>query len=193
LEKYLAKGGKAFNPLDLYPQFIASGVTNYPNQIEDILMNVKVEQFEEQVACALASPAGYASASLLNTWDKLIGWANSNGIDEGQQKRFALCHDNPAITPDEKCRYEAAVVVSPEARIAEPFFRIVIPAGKYVVAYYKGAPEDTTKFHMSLYSDWFPNSGFEPDDWPLMEHYLNDVRADGYVEMEVYIKLKNVI
>jgi AraC family transcriptional regulator len=46
---------------------------------------------------------------------------------------------------------------------------------------------------MSLYSNWFPNSGFEPDGFPLMERYLNDVRKDGYVEMEAYIKLKKVV
>jgi len=97
------------------------------------------------------------------------------------------------ITPIEKCRYEAAIVVRPDAVIVAPFFKTIIPAGRYAVAHYKGAPEETSGFHISLYSDWLPDSGFEPDDFPLMEHYLNDVREDGYVEMEVYIKLKNVV
>jgi AraC family transcriptional regulator len=191
--KIFSKYGKVFNPEDLYSQVVANGVTNNPDQFEEILMNLKVVEIKEQVACGLASPAGYESASLFKTWDKLIAWARSNGIEDEKQKRFAFCHDNPAITPIEKCRYEAAVVVNPDARIVEPFFKVVIPPGKYAVAHYKGVPEGTNNFHMSLYSNWFPNSGFEPDDLPLMEHYLNDVRKDGYVEMEVYIKLKNVV
>jgi AraC family transcriptional regulator len=82
---------------------------------------------------------------LLKTWDKLIAWARSYGIEDLKQRRFALCHDNPAITPTEKCKYEAAVVVSPDARIVEPFFKVVIPPGQYAVAHYKGAPEGTRR------------------------------------------------
>lgn len=188
--KIFSKYGKAFNPNDLYPQVVANRATHNPGQFEEIPMNVNVVEVQEQVACALASPAGYESASLFKTWDKLIAWARNNGIKDEKQKRFAFCHDNPAITPIEKCRYEAMVVVHPDVRIVEPFFKVIIPAGKYAVATYQGTPEGTSNFHMSLYSNWLPNSGFEPDDLPLMEHYLNDVRKDGYVEMQVYIKLK---
>lgn len=191
--KLFSKHGKAFNIKDIYPYIVADGVTNNLGQFEEIHMNVKIVEVREKVTCALASPAGYESASLFKTWDKLIAWARNNGIEDEKQERFAFCHDNPTITPIEKCRYEAVIVVSSETRIVEPFFKVVIPAGKYAVAHYKGAPEGTTNFHMSLYSNWFPNSGFEPDGFPLMEHYLNDVRKDGYVEMEAYIKLKKVV
>ncbi|MCF7967384.1 MAG: AraC family transcriptional regulator [Methylobacter tundripaludum] len=191
--KLFSKYGKAFNLKDIYPQIVTNGVINNPGQFEEIPMNVKIVEVKEQVACALSSPSGYESASLFKTWDKLIAWACSYGIEDEKQERFAFCHDNPAITPIEKCRYIAAVVVSPDARIVEPFSKVIIPSGKYAVAHYKGTPEGTSNFHMSLYSNWFPHSGFEPDGLPLMEHYLNDVRKDGYVEMEVYIKLKNVV
>lgn len=189
--KIFSKYGKDFNPNDLYSRMVTNRVAYDSGQFEELSMNVNVVEMSEQLVCALTSSKGYESGSLLNTWDRLIAWARSQGIEEQKQKRFALCHDNPAITPIEKCRYEAAVVVNPEARIVEPFFKVAIPSGKYAVAHYKGAPEGTSHFHMSLYSDWLPDSGFEPDDFPLMEHYLNDVRKDGYVEMEVYIKLKS--
>lgn len=190
--KIFSKYGKALDPSDLYPLVVANEANNNTDPFEDIGMNVKVAQIEEQVACALASPAGYEAASLLGTWDRLIAWARSNGIEDDKQKRFALCYDNPAITPIEKCRYEASIVVGPNMDVGGPFFKLVIPGGKYAVAHFKGAPDETTQFHISLYSNWLPNSGFEPDDFPLMEHYLNDARKDGYVEMDVYIKLKSV-
>jgi hypothetical protein len=41
------------------------------------------------------------------------------------------------------------------------------------------------------YSNWLPDSGFEPDGFPMLEHYLNDVRNEDYVEMEIFVKLKN--
>ena len=190
--KIYSKYGKAFNPSDLYPSIVVKEVSDNTGKFEDIWMNVKVTELKEQLACALASTSGYEAESLFKTWDRLIAWARSNGISDDKQQRFALCYDNSAITPTQKCRYEASIVVGPDVNIAGPFFKLVIPAGKYAVAHFKGAPEETTKFHMSLYSNWLPDSGFEPDDYPLMERYLNDVRKDGYVEMEAYIKLKSI-
>lgn len=55
-----------------------------------------------------------------------------------------------------------------------------------------GNPEETLKAQLSVYSDWLPDSGFEPDDFPMLEHYLNDARVDGYVEMEIHVKLKEI-
>lgn len=187
--KIFSKYGKVFNPADLYPPVIANTASN-SRQFEDICMNVNIVDLKQQAACALASPAGYEAEALFKTWDRLIAWARSNGIEEKNQQRFALCYDNPAITPIGKCRYEASIVVNPDAIIAGPFFKQIIPAGKYAVARFRGAPEDTANFHVALYSTWLPDSGFEPDDFPLMERYLNDIRKDGYVEMDVYIKLK---
>lgn len=190
--KLFRKYGKAFNPSDLYPLVVANEASHNADAFEDMHMNVKVVELEEQVACALASPGGYDATSLFKTWDRLIAWARSQGIEDDKQKRFALCYDNPAVTPVEKCRYEASIVTGPTVDVAGPFFRQVIPAGRYAVARFKGAPDESTRFHLSLYAKWLPNSGFEPDDFPLIERYLNDVRKDGYVEMEVYIKLKRV-
>jgi len=52
--------------------------------------------------------------------------------------------------------------------------------------------ENTINAQLSIYSDWLPESGFEPDNYPLMERYLNDAREDGYVEMEIFVKLKDL-
>lgn len=190
--KLFSKYGKVFDSVHLYPPVVANRANESTNSFEDIGMNVKVEQFEEQVACALASPKGYEAASVFETWERLVAWARSHGIADEKQRRFALCYDNPAFTPIEKCRYLASIVAGPLASVVRPFVRQILPAGKYAVAYFKGRPDQTTRFHMSLYTDWLPKSGFEPDDFPLMEHYLNDVRKDGYVEMEVCIKLKGI-
>ena len=35
-----------------------------------------------------------------------------------------------------------------------------------------------------------PMSGFEPDNLPMLERYLNDVRVDNFLESEIMIKLK---
>lgn len=189
--KLLSKYGKAFNPCDLYPlSFSLHQVENEIN--EETKMNVTIKYTNCQQVATLSSVGGYEPTALFSTWDKLITWAEAQGIESKQQKRFAFCHDNPAVTPVQRCRYDAAIVIPKDLEVREPFKSSTIPAGKYAVLYFKGAPEDTAKAQMGLYSHWLPESGFEPDCFPMMEHYLNDSRQDGFVEMEIHIKLKNI-
>ena len=189
--KILSKYGKDFNPIDLYPNHITNNVIN-ETYLEDTAMKVEVRDLKSQRVCTLASTGGYKPESIFEAWDKLIEWAIFNGIKQQDQQRFAFCLDNPAVTPIDKCRYKASIVIGENIVVNPPFSISKIPKGKYAVLYFKGSPEDTLKAQLSLYSDWLPNSGFEPDGFPMLEHYLNDSRNDGYVEMEIHVKLKKL-
>jgi len=145
------------------------------------------------IAGSLASVGGYEESAIYQTWGQLIDFAQTRGVDEKAQQRFAFCYDNPVLTPLNKCRYEAAIIMPEAAQnttVSAPYFMASIPAGKYAVHYYKGSGADAVQAHLRFYSDWLPQSGYEPDHFPIMEHYLNDARVDGFVEMEIYIKLK---
>ena len=188
--KLYNKYGKAFKPQELYSQFVTQSEVFDPDKLEDILMQVKINELQEKPIAYLTTPKGYELESIYATWDKIIHWAELNGIKENKQERFAICHDNPSITPEDKCRYDAAVVVDPDTNIAAPYVKSSLPAGKYAVAYYKDNGEKINNFMTELCSHWFPDSGYEPDDYPPLFNYLNDSRQDGYVEMNVYIKVK---
>jgi len=189
--KISSKYGKDFNPSDLYPNRITNDVINN-SRLENINMNIEVREMSSQRVCTLASQGGYQPEAIYGAWDKLINWATNHGISPEQQARFAFAFDNPTITPIDKCRYDASIVISNDMPVNLPFKSSEIPAGKYAVLYYKGSPEETLKAQMSIYSDWLPDSGFEPDDFPMLENYLNDARVDGYLEMEIYVKLKSL-
>lgn len=189
--KISSKYGKDFNPSDLYPNRITNEVMNKTN-LEDTNMNVEVRELDRQRVCTLASERGYEPDAIYQAWDKLIEWATFNGIQQGSQERFAFAYDNPTVTPVDKCRYTASVVISEDVQVKSPFLLSEIPKGKYAVFHFKGSPEETIKAQLSIYSDWLPNSGFEPDDFPMLERYMNDARIDGYVEMEIHVKLKKL-
>ena len=188
--KILSKYGKAFDPAELYPVQLTNNMSHLTG-LET--MNVEIKTLQLQTVGLLPSAGGYEQNAIFATWDKLITWAKGCGIEESQQQRFALCYDNPAVTPLDKCRYEATIVIEPDMAVNAPFSKSQIPEGRYAVLHYKGAPDETNKAHMYLYGEWLPQSGFEPDDFPMMENYLNDVRQDGYLEMEVYVKLKALV
>jgi AraC family transcriptional regulator len=191
--KLFSKYGKEFNPEELYSQFVTQSRVFNPDKLEEILMDIKVEQHEEKNIAYLSAPNGYVLNSVYATWDKIVQWANNSGIDSGKNNRFAICHDNPAITPENKCRYDAAIVVNSNLEITAPYQKSRIPKGKYAVAYYKDDAAKINNFMTELCSHWFPQSGYEPDDFPPLFNYINDSKKDGYVEMNIYIKLKELI
>ncbi len=189
--KLTSKYGKAFNPTDLYPTRITIDVMNELIK-EDTPMNITVRKLDKLKVATIDSAKGYEIDAIYSAWDKLIDWAKNNGIPQDDQQYFAMCFDNPTITPIDKCRYTAAVVIDDNIKVNPPFTLSEIPAGKYASLYFKGKQEDTLNAQLSIYSDWLPNSGFEPDNFPMMENYLNDASEDGYVEMEILVKLKEM-
>lgn len=191
--KLESKYGKVFSPSDLYPTHIADDVMPHNQNDESMNMKVEIKTLDTQTVCKLASEGGYQEAAIYRAWDKLIHLAELNGIKADDQLRFAHCYDNPTVTPIDKCRYDASIVMPSQmsdSGVQAPYKIGEIPAGKYAVLYYKGPAEEAIQKQLALYSQWFPQSGYEPDDYPMMEHYLNDVRADGFLEMEIYIKIK---
>lgn len=191
--KLYRKYGKAFDPRHLYSQFVTETRVFDPGKLEEWLMNVQVEDQDERKVAYLTAPKGYDLESIFETWDKVIGWARSVGIKDEASKRFAICHDNPMVTPVDKCRYDASIEIDDTVHVVAPFSCTTLPAGKYGIAYYKGDGDKVSNFYMELYSHWLPRSGFEPDGFPPVARYLNDSRVDGFVEMEVHIKLKTLV
>jgi len=178
------KYGKKFNPNELYPAPIErSSQSNHQ-------MNVEVKTIGQKRLSKLVSKGGYEPESLFETWETLSHWAERQGIPEKLQYRLAWCYDNPALTPINKCRYDASIEIDNKVQVNEPFDVIDLPEGKYAVIYVKGSPDDITHAQRYLFSCWLPDSGFEPDNLPLLERYLNDVRVDNFLESEIMIKLK---
>lgn len=188
--KLYSKYGKTFSPQELYSQFETKAEVFASDKLEEMLMDVKVEDRDEIQIVFLTSPKGYEIDSVHSTWDNLIKWSNKAGIADKDQKRFGICHDNPVITPEDKCRYDAAIAINSDLQVSSPFNKSIIPAGKYAVAYYKDIDEKISNFMTEIYGNWFVDSAYEPDDYPPIFNYLNDARVDNVVEMNVYIKLK---
>ncbi len=189
--KISSKYGKDFNPSDLYPNRITSELMN-TDKYRNANMNVEVRNLDSQRVVTLASERGYEVEAIYQTWDKLIDWACGNGIPKEEQQRFAFAFDNPVVTPVDKCRYTASIAIPENKHVKFPFSTSEIPKGKYAVLHYKGSPEEAIKAQLGIYTDWLPDSGFEPDNFPMLEQYLNDARVDGFIEMNIHVKLKEI-
>jgi AraC family transcriptional regulator len=96
-------------------------------------------------------------------------WMQANGLYG--KPRYGISHDDPAITAEEKLRYDAAVEVPPGFTGAGNHQMTVIPGGKYAVGRFDGDVREVGEAWMWMLRDWLPASGMQLDARPSFEHY----------------------
>lgn len=103
-------------------------------------------------------------------WRQTMGpWIQSHGL-QGQQC-YGVGHDDPSITPPDKCRYDACVTVPDGFQPAAPASLATLPGGRYAVARFKGQPMAIGNAWMWLTREWLASSGLQADDRPSFERF----------------------
>jgi AraC family transcriptional regulator len=73
--------------------------------------------------------------------------------------------------------YAAAWSPKPWPAVDAEIEMLDIPAGRYALHCLSGPYTRISAAINALYSRWLPSSGYEPDDRPTLEHYLNSPRT----------------
>jgi AraC family transcriptional regulator len=106
---------------------------------------------------------------------RLARWAGPRGLFRHPETRMlAVYHDSPDVTPAEKLRSDACITVPEGTKVKRDIGVMSLPGGTYATAYVE---IDATQYGEAwdrLFSDWLPQSGYQPDDRPCYEIYLND-------------------
>lgn len=99
---------------------------------------------------------------------------------------FGICDGDV----DSECRfqYTACAQVEGFEYLPEGMVTKVVPSGNYLIYTYTGALKDLGEFYSSIFSSWFPSSGYEMDNRPQLELYDNRFMKNG--EFDIYIPVK---
>ncbi len=106
-------------------------------------------------------------------WGRLMMWAGMRGLLGPGAEMLGLSHDDPDVTPLDKIRYDAAVVVNRPVQPEGEIGVMELPGGKYAVVTHRGPYERLTETYRRIYGAWLPQSGYEVRDTPGFEQYLN--------------------
>ena len=140
---------------------------------------VEVREMPEYRVAYVRHMGGYEEKGIHETWGKLMKWAGPRGIMGPNMLAIGICHDDPHITPPERCRYDACVTVGPAVEGEGEVGVATLAAGKDAVMRFEGRAEDYGETYGYLFGEWFPASGYQPGDSPCYEIYRNDPEKSG--------------
>ena len=164
-------------------------------------MHVTIKPFPPRLAATVRHVGLYTDCG--PAWGRLCAAVTAHNLFTPHTLSLSMCHDDPDITPPEKCRMDVcatlpAGVNADTAVIREllsdkqVYLRDVGCVLDYAVIRVQGPYTLLHPAYRSLYREWLPASGREPADDPGFEVYYNSpwTVAPAQLLTEIYIPLK---
>ena len=162
---------------------------------KELVTNVEVKDIPEMHVAYIRHIGPYAGDEQLfaNLFSRLCAWAGPRGLLSSPETKFiTIYHDNPDITDESKLRTDVCISVAPDTQVGGEIGKAAIPAGKYAIGHFEIAPDQYGDAWNAVYGGWLPESGYQPDDRPAFELYLNDPKEhpEGKCIVEIHLPVK---
>ncbi len=123
-------------------------------------------------------------------WNTLFAWAGPRGLIGGKDFRsLVIYHDDPGVTIEDKLRMSVCITVPPETKVEGEIGKMELEAAKYVIARFEVNAQQFQEAWDWLYGEWFPASGYQPDEKPCFEMYPEEPR-DGKFVVDICVPVK---
>ncbi|QQE11377.1 AraC family transcriptional regulator [Planctomycetota bacterium] len=124
---------------------------------------------------------GLSDETCGKAFEQLFKWAGPRGYAEGTL--IGLCWDNPDVTPEDKCRFDACIDIPENCKIEGNISEQEILGGKYAVGRYQ--IPDSSGF-AECWGDifkWLATSGYLPDEKPCYQimHSSDDESGKSFL------------
>ncbi len=158
-----------------------------PAQTGDPPMEVRVEQVAPMNLAFVRHVGPYNEVG--SAWQKLMAWAGPNGMLGPNMKLLGIVHDDPEVTPPERIRYDACLLVNPAFEGQGEIGAQEIAGGEYAVARHTGPYEKLGDTYAGLCGQWLPGSGRKLRAAPGFEVYLNSPQDTAPLDLMTDIHL----
>lgn len=151
-----------------------------------IMIDAKIEKLDSRKVAFVRHTGPYAECG--KAWKTLCSWAWPKGLLK-KATLLGLSYDDPEITPSDKIRYDACVVVKGNIDPANGVALQEIPAGEYAVTVHTGPYEKLSRTYVQLCGEWLPKTGRKIKNQPSIEVYLNDPERTKPENLKVEIQV----
>ena len=138
-------------------------------------MNVEIEHIEPMRVAFIRHIGPYDQVG--GAWSRLMAWAGRKGAMGPMMKFFGFCHDDPDVTPAERIRYDACIVVTTDVEAEGEIGIQTVAGGDFATTIHHGPYQKLGETYSRLCGQWIPASGRHLGDPPSIERYLNDPRG----------------
>jgi AraC family transcriptional regulator len=156
----------------------ASKVTGR-ERAQDRSMRVTIQELPACRVAYMRHVGPYSATGIPALWTRFRKWMSTHGLVEADSLRIGIGHDDAWVTPPEKCRYDACVVLPPDFQGDRLVNVMELPGGRYAMSQYFGTAHRIAQAWDALYHSCLPDSGYEPDDRPCLELYRGHPQAGG--------------
>lgn len=134
-------------------------------------MTVAIRQLEQMRVAFMRHDGPYNEVG--KTWDRFMMLLGKQGLLGGDAQFIGICHDDPAVTPFDKIRYDACMTVDDRFQPQGEIGVQVLAGGDYAVLTHFGPYEKLGESYAKLLGQWLPRSGRNLRSTPCFEIYLN--------------------
>lgn len=161
----------------------------------NISLNVEVKDIQEMPVIYIRNIGMFKGEPKLfsKQLGKLFNWAGARGlIHHPDTKVLSLYHDNPKVTDESRFRTSICMSVPRETEGDGEIGKMIIPGGKYAVGHFTLESHEYKETWDLIWGKWLPESGYQPDDRPCFEIYLNnpEEHPDKKSIVDMYIPVK---
>jgi AraC family transcriptional regulator len=140
-------------------------------------INVDVKEVPEMHVAYIRHIGPYKGDTELfgRLFNKLFTWAGArNLLRFPETKVLAVYHDSPEITDENKLRTSVCITVREDTPVDGEVGKMTIPGGTYAIGHFEIDEKGYENAWNSIFGAWLPESGYQPDERPAFEHFLND-------------------
>lgn len=143
------------------------------------MSSVTVTSFPRYRVAYMRHVGPYGAHGIPALWERFSKWMETRGLSGPDAIKLGIGRDDPEVTAPEKCRYDACVVVADRFE-GDTWVNVTdVPPGKYAVREFVGTAHEIRDAWESLYRDWLPGSGYQPDERPCLEVYRGNPNIAG--------------
>jgi AraC family transcriptional regulator len=182
-----------FNQVEIERDSYFCNIINNKNRFNmNLNKSVEVKDLPEMTVAYIRYIGPYKGDEQLfaGLWQKLFGWAGPRGLLANKDlKSLVVYHDDPNITSEDKLRMSVCISVPEETKVGGEIGKMKIEAAKYAIARFE---LDASQFQQAwdwVYSQWLPNSGYQPDDKACFEMYPEEPK-DGKFVVDICVPVK---
>lgn len=153
----------------------------------------RVEVLPKKKVMYMTYKGNYNSNEIEDLWIAIDQMAAKNHIDTSKMESFGIIWDEPIITDEIKCNYDACIVIPEKTNHLKKYTIKEIPSCKYAVFTHIGSYKTISKTYDKIFGQWIFQTDQEISTAPFLEFYRkhgSHINDENAYETEIFVPLK---